>query len=156
MFLVVSIFREMTVEVIDWSGVAGSRWYRPELARAAVEALADAASTGQAARAVVMLRDAVSNDHAGTLYPAAVPATSVFLEVIADRPGPPRDEAFATLLDWWGCFVPDPGFEDYENPVDGPVNVCQGIVERVRAAEGMLRSVADDPSGGGHHRPAAR
>lgn len=144
------------MEIFDWSGVSGSHWYEPEHAQAAVDALAGAASMGQAARAVAMLRDSVSNDHAGTLYPAAVPATNVFLTVIADQPGAPREEALAALLDWWGCFVPDLGFETYEDPADGPINVCQGIVDRVQAAENALRRVADDPSNGGHHRSATK
>lgn len=144
------------MENFDWSEVAGSHWYRPELAQAAVDALADAASMGEAARTVAMLRQAVSNDHAGTLYPAAVPATTVFLKVIADQPGTPREEALNALLDWWGSFMPDPGFEVYDDPVDGPVNVCQGIVDKVRAAEDTLRRVADDPAGGGRHRPATK
>jgi hypothetical protein len=144
------------VDAIDWSRVAGSRWYRPEDAQAAVDALRDSSSAEAAATAVARLRYAVSNDHAGTLYPAAVPATTVFLEVIADQSGPARGEAVDALLDWWGCFVADPGFEVYDDPEHGPVDVREGIVERVRAAAEMLRRVAQDPSGGGHHRPAVK
>jgi hypothetical protein len=90
------------------------------------------------------------------LYPAAVPATEVFLEVIADRPGPARMEALSTLLDWWGCFVADPGFEVYDDPEHGPVNVCDGVAERIRAAADMLRRAEKDHSYGGHHRPAVK
>jgi hypothetical protein len=36
------------------------------------------------------------------------------------------------------------------------VEVCEGIVERVRAAVEMLRRVAQDPAGGGHHHPAVK
>jgi hypothetical protein len=36
------------------------------------------------------------------------------------------------------------------------VNVREGIAERVRMAADMLRRVAEDPSAGGHHRPAAK
>ena len=41
-------------------------------------------------------------------------------------------------------------------PEHGPVDVREGIVERVRAAAETLRRVAQDPSGGGHHRPAVK
>lgn len=144
------------MDAVDWSRITGSRWYQPEAAQAAADALCDSPSAERAARAVADLRHAVSNDHAGTLYPAAVPATTVFLEVIADRPGPARQEALDALLDWWGCFIADPGFETYDDPEHGPVNVCEGIAERVRAAADMLRRVAEDPSDGGHHRPAVK
>jgi hypothetical protein len=80
----------------------------------------------------------------------------VFLEVIADRPGQARVEALNALLDWWSYFVPDPGFENYDDPAHGPVKVCQAIEERVRAAADMLREVAMDHSDGGRHRPAVR
>lgn len=133
-----------------------TRAYSSELARAAVDALRDPRSAEHAARAVADLRYAVSNDHAGTLYPAAVPATTLFLEVIADQPGPARREALDALLDWWGCFVADPECEIYDDPWRGPVDVCEGITERVRMAADMLRRVAEDPSAGGHHRPAAK
>lgn len=144
------------MDVVDWSRIVGSRWYHPEVAQAAVDALRVSPSSERATSAVAHLRYAVSNDHAGTLYPAAVPATAVFLEVIADHSGPARMEALGALLDWWGCFVADPGFETYDDPECGVVNVCEGIAERVRAAAGMLRRVAEDPSDGGHHHPAVK
>ncbi|MER6174905.1 hypothetical protein [Streptosporangium sp. NPDC001681] len=144
------------MEMVDWSRIPGTCWYRPEDAQAAVEVLAHSASAGQAVRALADLRSTVSNDHAGTLYPAAVPATSVFLRVISDRPGPPRQEALNTLLDWWGCFQPEPGFETYEDPSSGSVALIEGITSRVRSAADVLHRVMDDPSEGGGHRPGAR
>lgn len=105
---------------------------------------------------VADLRYAVSNDHAGTLYLAAVPATTLFLEVIANQPGPARREALDTLLDWWGLFVAAPECEIYDDPEGGPVDVCEGIAGKVRMAADMLRRVSEDPSAGGHHRPAAK
>jgi hypothetical protein len=142
--------------MVDWGRIPGTRWYRPEDVQVAVEALTRFVSAGQAVRALADLRSAVSNDHAGTLYPAAVPATSVFLRVIGDCPGPPRQEALNTLLDWWGCFRPEPGFEIYEDPSSGSVALIEGITSRVRGAVDVLHRVVDDPSGGGGHRPGAR
>ncbi|MGI5225645.1 hypothetical protein [Actinoallomurus sp. CA-142502] len=144
------------MDAFDWSRVTGSPWYRPEAAQAAADALGGSPSAEHAAREVARLRYEVSNDHEGTLDPAAVPATTVFLEVIADHPGQARMEALNALLDWWSRFVPDPGFENYDDPEHGPVNVCEGVEERVRAAADMLREVAMDHSDGGRHRPAVR
>ncbi|MFD8532443.1 hypothetical protein ACFV0L_34010 [Streptosporangium canum] len=80
-----------------------------------MEALAQSGSAEQAARALADLRYAVTNDHAGTLYPAAVPATGVLLRSIDKRLGAPRQEALNTLLDWWG-WLSEPGFETYADP----------------------------------------
>ncbi|MCO5999499.1 hypothetical protein NE234_39585 [Actinoallomurus sp. WRP9H-5] len=144
------------MNLIDRSRITDARAYDSMSARAAVDALRDPRSAEHAARAVADLRYAVSNDHAGTLYAAAVPATTLFLEVIADQPGPARMEALHALLDWWGCFVADPECGIYDDAERGPVDVCEGVVERVRAAADMLRRVAEDPSAGGHHRPVVR
>ncbi|MFI7052338.1 hypothetical protein ACWDOR_20270 [Streptosporangium canum] len=143
------------MEQADWGRIPGPRWYLPGAAQAAMEALARSVSAQQAARALADLRYTVTNDHAGTLYPAAVPATSVFLKAIDERPGPPRQEALDTLLDWWGWF-PEPGFEIYKDPLTGPVGLVEGIMNRVLDATDTLRRVADDPSGGGGHRPGAK
>jgi hypothetical protein len=138
------------VDAVDWSRITDARAYSPELLRAAVDALRDPRSAEHAARAVADLRGAVSNDHAGTLYPAAVPATALYLKVIADQPGPARREALDTLLDWWGLFVAAPECEIYDDPERGPVDVCEGIAGKVRMAADMLRRVSEDPSAGGH------
>ncbi|MCO5973078.1 hypothetical protein [Actinoallomurus soli] len=144
------------MNAVDRSRITDARAYDPVSARAAVDALRDPRSAEHAARAVANLRYAVSNDHAGTLYPAAVPATALLLEVIADQPGPARMEALYALLDWWGCFVADPECGIHDDPERGLVDVREGVVERVRAAADMLRRVAKDPSAGGHHRPVVR
>jgi hypothetical protein len=144
------------VETVDWARIPGPPCYKPQDAQAAVESLARAVSTGQAARAVADLRYAVSNDHGGLLYPAAVPATRVFLEVIRERPGSPRQEALNALSDWWGCFAPEPGFESYHDLMTGPVDVVAAIMGHVRDAADLLRGVAVDPSGGGGHRPGVK
>lgn len=103
-----------------------------------MEALRGQRSAEDVARAVADLRYAVSNDHAGTLYPAAVPATTAFVEVIADQPGPARREALDMLLAWWGCFVAEPDCATYGDPEDGPIDVCEGIAVKVWRAADML------------------
>ncbi len=128
-------------ETVDWALIQGTRWYRPELAAAAVGALARADTPGRVVRAVADLRHAVSNDHAGSLYPAAVPAAGVFVQVIVEQSGEPRAYALGTLLDWWGCFKPEPGFEVYDDPAFGPVEVTEGIMQRARQASAALKQL---------------
>jgi pimeloyl-ACP methyl ester carboxylesterase len=127
---------------VDWARIPGPRWYRPELAAAAADALARADTSGRAVQAAADLRHEVSNDHAGTLYPAAVPAVGVLMQVILERPGKPRAYVLDTLLDWWGCFVPEPGFEVYEDPARGPVEITEGIMHLVREAAPALKPLA--------------
>lgn len=114
---------------------------------AAAAALMRAASPGQACRAVADLRLAVSSDHTGSLYPAAVPAVSLLLRVIATMPGGLREEAFAALLDWRGTSGPEPGFETCDDPVAGRTGITDGIMRHVRDAVPMLRRVAGQQSG---------
>lgn len=130
------------MRAVNWARIQGTRWYRPELAAGAVGALARAVTPGRAVQALADLRHAVSNDHAGSLYPAAVPAVDVFVQVILERPGEARAYALSTLLDWWGCFRPEPGFEIYDDPACGPVEITEGIMQRVRQAAAGLEQLA--------------
>ena len=127
---------------MEWAHIPGPRWYRPELAAAAADALVRAGTSGEAVQAVADLRYAVSNDHAGSLYPAAVPAASVLVQVILERPGEARAYALSTLLDWWGTFGPEPGFEIYDDPAGGPAEIPEGIMRRVRQAAAALKLLA--------------
>ncbi|WP_155343170.1 hypothetical protein [Acrocarpospora pleiomorpha] len=80
----------------------------------------------------------MGNDHAGTLYPAAVAGTDVLLHIIATCPGPPRNAALWVLLDWWGCFQPEPGFESYIDQDGHRVKVIPAIIERVEQAPDIM------------------
>ena len=98
--------------------------------------------------APVRLVAAVGNDHAGTLYPAAVPATGILIEVVRDMPGKPRSEVLGVLLDWWGCFAPEPGYAVYQGADGLPVDLLDAVERQVRDATGVLRDVAEDWSDG--------
>jgi hypothetical protein len=134
----------MNPQAIDWAALPGPRWYRPE---AVAEAFANLLTTtpndlDQGGG----IRSAVGNDHAGTLYPAAVTGTDVLLEIIANHPGPPRNTALGVLLDWWGCFQPEPGFESYTDQKGETIYVIAAIVGRVRQAVGLLQVIAEQDS----------
>ncbi|MCG5216925.1 hypothetical protein [Streptosporangium sp. KLBMP 9127] len=126
---------------VEWAAIPGPRWYQPETVTAAFADLAKAihSDTDQGAG----VRSAVGNDHAGTLYPAAVTGTDVLLGIISDRTGPPRDIALSILLDWWGCFQPEPGFESYMDPAGQTVDLIPAIVQRVEQAAETLQAIAE-------------
>lgn len=140
------------MDTVSWEQIPGPDGYLPARAREAVDRLAAATSPEQAGRAVADLRFAVSNDHRGTLYPAAVPTTAVLLEAIDAMPGSPRMEALNALRDWWGTFGPESGCEVYQDPRGGRAEeVIDGIMRRVRDAAAMLYRVSREPSGL-HHK----
>lgn len=145
----------MNPQVVDWAAIPGPRWYRPD---AVPEAFANLlGSTRNDLDQGGGVRSAVGNDHAGTLYPAAVAGTDVLLEIIAKHPGPPRNAALGVLLDWWGCFQPEPGFESYTDQKGQTIDVIEAIVERVRQAVDPLRVIAEqDPNARGLIRELIR
>ncbi|MFI0411378.1 hypothetical protein [Actinomadura sp. 3N508] len=86
----------------------------------------------------------VGNDHGGTLYPAAVMAVERLLEIVRDVPGPPRELALNIILDWWGTFQAEPGFEEFELPDGTVMQTVPAIMERVSAARPMLQAIVDE------------
>lgn len=144
-----------TWTTLDWSAVPGPAWYRPEAAAGAVQALAAAVSADGAALAVGRFVDAVGNDHRGTLYPAAVPAVHVLLKVIRDLPGKPRIEALGVLLDWWGCFAPEPGYTLQDD--DGrPVEVTEAVEREIATRRTCCVPSCGDWSDGSPARKMAK
>jgi hypothetical protein len=140
---------------VDWHRIPGPPGYEPRRAQSAAEALVQATSPGQAARAVSDLRFAVCDDGQATLHPAAVPAAGIFLRVINSGPAEPRTQAFTALLRWWGTFLPQPGFETYDDPATGLALVTDAIMRQVREAVPMLARVAAE-NARQHQRAAGR
>ncbi|MFI6789979.1 hypothetical protein ACIBG4_21915 [Nonomuraea sp. NPDC050383] len=135
----------MDPRAVEWAAFPGPQWYRPEtVAEAFATLIYISRGDHDPGHAV---RSAVGNDHAGTLYPAAVIGTDVLLDIIARHPGRPRNVALGVLLDWWGCFQPEPGFESYVGQEGETVQVIPAIVRRVRLAVGMLQVIAEQDSG---------
>ncbi|MFC5822192.1 hypothetical protein [Nonomuraea harbinensis] len=134
----------MSSQTVDWAAIPGPRGYQPETVAEAIATLLR--STCNDLDQGHGIRSAVGNDHAGTLYPAAVAGTDVLLEIITEHPGPPRQTALCVLLDWWGCFQPEPGFESYTDHEGETIDVITAIVERVGQAIGTLEVIAEQDS----------
>jgi hypothetical protein len=69
--------------------------------------------------------------------------TSVLLEIIADYPGAPRNAALNILLDWWGCFLPEPGFESFTDQHGETIELILAIVQRVTQAAETLHTIVE-------------
>lgn len=134
---------------VAWEEFAGPTDYRPRAAEQAAAVLAnDEVSPERHARAVGELCGAVSNDHAGTLFPAAVPATSVLVQAATRHPGLPREEALATLIDWCD-FEPEPLPGDAQD-------LKADFATNLRSALDDLVDVAADRQDGGDGPRLAR
>ena len=128
----------------DWAEIPGPKYYRPSEVEPALRSLAETAvETGDVGAGV---RKAVGNDHAGTLYPAAVLATSRLLNIIEHRTGAPRRAALNILLDWWGTFQPEPGYEEFQDLSGDNVELVPALMNEVIAAKATIQSIPDrDP-----------
>ena len=132
----------MDPDAVDWASIPGPVWYRPEDVPRAFRDVIRA--TWKDREAGHDIYSAVGNDHAGTLYPAAVLGTDVLLHIIAAGPGMPRNTALAVLLDWWGGFTPEPGWETYTDPAGQRVEIIPAIIGRVAASADVLRKIAEE------------
>jgi hypothetical protein len=128
-----------------WPAIPGPPEYRPDHVVRAFQALLHPAAEDWS-DAGTMMRFAVGNDCGGSIYPAAVEATRVMLDLIAAYPGEPRTVALYVLLDWWAGFDPEPGYEQYDTAETGRVDLMSAMPRyRSQRAGGALA---------GRHRPA--
>ncbi|MBE3016342.1 hypothetical protein IL992_45460 [Microbispora sp. NEAU-D428] len=131
----------MDLRSVDWAAIPGPKWYSPQCVAEAFRALMRTTWADQDRGSGI--RSAVGNDHAGTLYPAAVAGTDVLLHIISTCPGAPRNAALCVLLDWWGCFQPEPGFEAYTDQDGHRVEIIPAIMQRVEQAADTMRVIAE-------------
>lgn len=135
----------MRVEEIDWHAFPGPEYYDPDRAE---EAFRSVISSGRGeGDPGAAIRWAVGNDHGGSLYPAAVPAARRLLEIIAAAPGRPRVIALGVLLDWWGMFGAEPGYEVFTDPDGASVELVPAIVAIAREARPVIAALADEDPG---------
>jgi hypothetical protein len=67
-------------------------------------------------------------------------------EVILACPGRPREAALQVLLDWWGTFQPEPGYERFTDADGLTMELLPAIMEAARRARAaILLIVAEDP-----------
>jgi hypothetical protein len=129
---------------VDWRAIPGPRCYDPDSVERALSSLVESGSSNSDKAAAV--RRAVGNDHAGTLYPAAIAAASKLLEIVARNPGSPRQVALSILLDWWGMFRPEPGYEVFFDNDLKLVELIPAIIDSVNNARSIIASIAtEDP-----------
>jgi hypothetical protein len=125
--------------VPDWATIPGPKYYRPSEVEPAIRSLAE--TTLREGDPGASFRRAVGNDHAGTLYPAAVAGADRLLDIIEHRAGAPRRAALNILLDWWGTFQPEPGYETFEDGNGVIVELLPALMNFVAAAKPAIESI---------------
>ncbi|RSM73301.1 hypothetical protein DL991_31635 [Amycolatopsis sp. WAC 01375] len=60
------------------------------------------------------------------------------------------------LLDWWGCFAPEPGYASTQDDDGPPVEVTEAAERQIRTSADVLRTVAGDWSDGSPARKMAK
>jgi hypothetical protein len=68
------------------------------------------------------------------------------MTIIESRPGAPRRAALWVLLDWWGTFQPEPGYEFFVAESGKTVELIPALIGEVVAAKPMISEIpAQDP-----------
>jgi hypothetical protein len=157
---------------VDWSAYAmppSEQWYRPDRVPDAFRLLVSASDQEEGWAAYDTILYAVGNNHAGCLYPAAVPAAPLLVRVVREVPGWSRWAALEILIEYLSFEVDR---EEFVDPAGSVIHARGAIVATVRSIREDLERLAlqpatdptaksardllelmDRPAGGnGHHR----
>jgi hypothetical protein len=119
------------VDAVDWAAYAmppSQRWYSPEQVPAAFRRLLLASGQAEARAAYDRMLFAVGNNHAGCLYPAAVPAAPLLARVVRERWGWARWAAIEILTEF---VVFDVDRAEFTDPAGLRVDAKDAIVAAV-------------------------
>jgi hypothetical protein len=127
------------IDAVRWSDYAQPEWNKPG---SIVDALAGVVRGESSAYDSLLY--AVGNNHAGTYYPVLL-AVMPFLEEILDA-GEVSSQRVAldVLIDLFGSFDPEPGYEEVDAPAGGKRSVEEAFAERMHALRPALERIAVD------------
>ncbi len=116
-------------DLIDWSAIRGSKWYRPQNVPIATAGIRNCDPTAPD------ILFAVANNHAGELYPAAVAATPILLDIAIQAPNDKAAMAALAALDNLTWFRGEPPFDTivYEGAGTSLDDAIRGQIEAARA-----------------------
>ncbi|MER7909842.1 hypothetical protein [Streptomyces sp. NPDC096068] len=127
------------IEAVDWGAVPGPPgWYEPERVAPGLRVLSGASNLVRAAKAGSLLGcGGIVHDHSGTVFPAAVLAAPLLLEIARRGHPAARDTALA-LLDEALCFRPHAGYERVATPDGTTAPLCCALAHHLRAHTDFL------------------
>jgi hypothetical protein len=130
------------VREVNWAGYAmppSRQWYRPDSVIAAFELLLAASSQADGREAYNSMLSAIGNNHAGCLYPAAVPAAPLLVRVVRERQNWQRWAALEILIEYLAFDVDR---EQFVDPTGSVVRTKDAIVAVVRNARDEVDHIA--------------
>ncbi|MGW6738887.1 hypothetical protein [Streptomyces sp. NPDC055013] len=121
------------IDVVEWDSVPGHPdWYEPDRAAHGLRALAEAANLVQAAEAGSQLGGGgIVHGHSGAVFPAAVAATPLLLD-IAHQGHPAAQDTALGLLDEALSSYPHAGYTRVTAPDGTAVPICCAIAHHLR------------------------
>jgi hypothetical protein len=125
-----------TEDSIDWAAIPGSEWYRPEKVAKAITGIRTCDSTAPD------ILYQVANNHSGELYPAAVNATSILLEIVVHSENHRAAMQALSVLDTLAWFRGVPPFQTilYEGV---EVSLDKGIRLKIKDSRTQLMALAN-------------
>ncbi|MCP3883165.1 MAG: hypothetical protein GY701_32915 [Sulfitobacter sp.] len=131
----------MDPNTINWAEFDGPSGYDPSRVEDALAMLLGAQTQRQAQAAYNEVLSAVGNNHAGTMYPAAVEMAAILREFRQQGlAGGPGWAAAEVLIDLGESFAPEPGYETTRLPSGVTCDVLATV--RVLATHGGTTAVA--------------
>lgn len=119
------------VDGVDWAAYRippSPLGYTPERVPRAFRRLSAASSWAEASTAHGQMLFAVGNNHAGYLYPAAVPAAPLLTRIVREQSGWTRWAALETLIEFLSFSIDR---EEFTDPTGALVRTKEAIVEAV-------------------------
>ncbi len=99
------------IHLPDFSASTEPPWNNPQSLPSAFEAVMLAGNEESSQTAYHRLLSAIGNDHAGTYYPVALEILPATEAILRDGSAWARRIALEVLIDLFGSFEPEPGFE---------------------------------------------
>jgi hypothetical protein len=132
------------VGAVDWAAYAmapSAEWYRPDSVPVAFELLLAASNQQEGRAAYNAMLFAVGNNHAGLLYPAALPAAQLLVRVARECEGWVRWAALEILIEFMAFDVDR---EQFVAPSGALVHTKKAIIAPIRSLLGDLELIAQD------------
>lgn len=134
------------VEEIDWPAYAmppSQQWYRPDQVLEAFRLLVAVSNKDEGLAAYHRMLFAVGNNHAGCLYPAAVPAAPLLTRIVREFQGWPRWAALEILIEYLAFTVDR---EQFTDPTGAVIYTKDALLAAVLNIHPELERIAMEPS----------
>ncbi|MFD7438191.1 hypothetical protein [Streptomyces sp. NPDC059861] len=127
------------IEAVDWGAIPGHPdWYEPDRVARGLRALSDAANLVQAAEAGSQLAGGgIVHGHSAAVFPAAVLATPLLLDIARQGHPAARDTALGLIDEALSCY-PHAGYTRLKAADGTEIPLCCAIALHLRARTEFL------------------